>query len=291
MPAPSTSADGAAPARVARISPPRRRPSARRARRTVGAAALVTALCLASGCAGSKLESAKVAKLSYGESAQAAYERALYEFRKDHCPKAEPGFRAVRREFPYSRFAALAELRLADCKFKAKSYAEAIQAYREFVRFRPSHSQVPYARFRIAESYYQQIPSDFFLAPPAYERDQQPTRDALQHLQRFIADYPDDPRVPEANEMVMKAMRMLARHELYVAHFYARRDDHEAVIRRAKTVINAYAGTGLEPEAMALLAHAYDKTGQHAEAREVRETLVARFPTSEEAKAARRRLR
>src|SRR5690606_20256309 len=111
-------------------------------------------------------------------------------------------------EYPYSRFAALAELRVADCLLMQGKHAEAISAYRQFVRGRPSHRQVPFARFKVAEAYYEQMPEDWLLSPPAHERDQGPTRDALQQLRGFIVDYPEDARVPKAQDMVRAALAL-----------------------------------------------------------------------------------
>ncbi|MEM6958939.1 MAG: outer membrane protein assembly factor BamD, partial [Myxococcota bacterium] len=144
--------------------------------------------------------------VAYSEDAQQAYENALEAFRRDNCLDAEPAFRRVRREFPYSRFAALAELRVADCKFKGGQYAEAITAYRQFIRFRPSHSQIEYARFRVAESHYKQIPTEWFFSPPTHERDRQATEDALRQLRRYLLDYPDSERIAEAREMMQRCI-------------------------------------------------------------------------------------
>ncbi len=227
---------------------------------------------------------------SYGETAQQNYAGALAAYRKGDCLEAGPAFRRVRREFPYSRFAALAELRAADCKFEEKEYIEAVSAYRQFVRFRPSHSQVQYARFRIAECYVKQIPDDWFLAPPAHERDQQPARDALRQLRRFILDYPKSNRIPEANKLVVQVLRMLAEHELYVAKFYLRRDAYPATVGRLKTLVTAYQGSGVEAEAMLLLGTTYIKMHKTNEAREVLQKVVADFPKSDEAKEARKAL-
>ncbi|MDH5490880.1 MAG: tetratricopeptide repeat protein, partial [Myxococcales bacterium] len=219
----------------------------------------------------------------YGENAQLAYEEALLDFRDGSCVEAEPVFSRIRREFPYSRYAALAELRLADCKFQAGAYAEAIQAYRQFVRFRPSHDQISYARFRIAAAYFEQIPSDWLLAPPSHERDQAPARDALRQLRRFVLDYPQDARIGEANQMVMRTLRLLARHELYVARFYMGRGAYRGTIGRLRTLLLSYEGSGLEPEALLLLARAHRELGDRDDAREALAELIQRFPESEEA--------
>jgi outer membrane protein assembly factor BamD len=229
--------------------------------------------------------------LEYGEEARSSYERALLEFRRGNCIKAEPAFQEIRREYPYSRFAALSELRIGDCQFKDKSYAEAIETYRTFVRYRPSHAQVPYARFRIAEAHYKQIPREWFLSPPTHERDQTPANQALRYLRRFARDFPADDRIPQVNEMIERTLGVLARHELYGARFYRRLDADGAAIRRLEILLERYDGSGHEAEALLLLGELREDIDQAAAAREAYAELVTRFPESEEAGEARERLR
>jgi outer membrane protein assembly factor BamD len=221
------------------------------------------------------------------DDARSGYERALLDFRRGDCLTAEPMFREIRREFPYSRFAALAELRIGDCQFKNEAYPEAIQTYRQFVRIRPSHKEIPYARFRIAEAYYNQIPGGWFMTPPAAERDQSAARDALIQLRRFVVDYPDDQRVPKANELMEKCMSLLAAHELYVARFYLKRDAYRGVISRLTGLLTAYPGSGVEREALLLLGQVYLKAKEVDAAKETLNQIIQRFPDSGEAKKAR----
>lgn len=225
--------------------------------------------------------------LTYGESAEAAYEAAMADFRDGDCLDAEPAFTKVRREYPYSRFAALAELRIADCKMEQRSFPEAVQAYRQFVRNRPSHREVPYARFKIAEAHFRQIPDDWLLSPPAHERDQGPTQEALRQLRRFILDFPDDERVERAQEMAREALALLARHELYVAEFYLDRDEPLAAVGRLRTLLTAYEGSGVEPEALLLLGRTYLELRDRHQARQAFEQLVERYPRSGYAAQAR----
>lgn len=228
--------------------------------------------------------------LSYGDNAQAAYEAALIELRADNCIEAEPAFRNVRRQYPYSRFAALAELRAADCLFADGKYVEAIQAYRDFARHRPSHSEIPYARFRVAESYIEQIPTDWLLAPPAYERDQSATHEALKQIRRFIADFPDDPFVAKAQKLAKRALRLLAEHELYVADFYRGRDQDSAAAGRLRTLLQSYPDSGLESEALLQLGQTYERLGARNKAIQTYRELVERFPTTSQAEEARSEL-
>lgn len=244
------------------------------------------AVALACGGSGSKAKN-KGGSLRRSDDARTAYERGLLDFRRGDCLAAEPLFREIRREFPYSRFAALSELRIGDCQFKDEKYPEAIQTYRQFVRIRPSHKEIPYARFRIAECYYKQIPGGWFMTPPKSERDQSAARDALIQLRRFIVDYPDDPRVPEAEELMADCMGLLAEHELYVARFYLRRDAYRGVVSRLRGLLASYPGSSSEPDALLLLGEVYLKLDELESAQQALNELVQRFPDSKQASEAR----
>lgn len=245
---------------------------------------LLGVLALSAACGGSG--GTGKSTLDPNDDARTAYEKALLDFRRGDCLSAEPTFREIRREYPYSRFAALAELRVGDCQFKNEAYPEAIQTYRQFVRIRPSHKEIPYARFRIAEAYYNQIPGGWFMTPPSHERDQSAARDALIQLRRFVVDYPDDQRVPDAHKLMEKCMSLLAAHEFYVARFYLKRDAYRGVISRLKGLLAAYPGSGVEPKALLMLGQVYLKTNEVDAARNTLTELVERFPETGEAKKA-----
>lgn len=265
----------------------RRFPSPR-ARFAVTVAALCACLA-AAACGGATSKEATAS--NYADTAQAAYELAMDDFRDEDCMGAEPQFRDVRRKFAYSRFAALAELRLADCGFISGRYTEAISSYRAFVRNRPSHAEVPYARFKVAEAYYEQIPSDLLFLVPGEEKDQSPTRDALRELRRFILDYSEDPRVNRANKMVKAAMTELGKHEFYVAKFYLHRDLYPAAIARLETLIASYPGSSLEPEALRMLGESFLEIGNKARAKQVYQRLLQDYPESSDAKTVRPELK
>lgn len=225
--------------------------------------------------------------LSYGENARRSYRNAYRAFEDRDCLTADPLFRRIRREYPYSRYAALSELRIADCHVIQDQYTEAIRAYRSFIRHRRAHPEVPYASFKIAEAYFRQIPSDFFLSPPPWERDQSPTRNALRQLRRFILDHPDSEYIEEAREMVRDALTLLARHELYVAEFYLGRDHPRAAVGRLRHLLDVYEGSGIEPQALLLLGRVYLRMREVRDARRTFEELVERFPESGFAEQAR----
>jgi outer membrane protein assembly factor BamD len=248
----------------------------------VGAAVWLAA---ATGCGGSAASS-----LNYGDNARHAYADALDSFYDNNCISAEPAFRNVRRQYPYTRFAALAELRVADCLYRDGKYAEAIQSFEQFIRYRPSHLEVPYARFMVALCNYEQIPSEWLLSPPSYEREQHYTQESLRMLRRFVLDFPEDPLAGRAKRMAERAVRLLAAHELYVAKFYIRRDHPEAAVGRLRTLVTTYPGSGYEPEGLMLLGETYLELDKPKEARQAFQELAQQFPKSSYAGKARDRL-
>lgn len=255
--------------------------------RTLYGLALAAALASVAGCGAGQNTRA----LSYGENARRSYENAFHAYEDRDCLTALPLFQRIRSEYPYSRYAALAELRIADCNMIQNQHTEAIRAFRSFVRHRPAHPQVPYARFKIAEAYYRQVPTDFFLSPPPHERDQTPTRNALRQLRRFLLDHPDSEYADEAREMVRGSLALLARHELYVAEFYLGRDRPRAAVGRLRHLLDVYDGSGIEPQALLLLGRVFLHMREVSDARQAFEELIERFPESGYAEQAREFLR
>src|SRR5229473_2829753 len=90
--------------------------------------------------------------------------------------EAEKYFEYVKNKYPYLEAAKTAELRLADSQFEHEKYTEARDAYKNFVKAHPIHPSVDYAAYRAALSFYKEIPSEFFLLPPSFEKDQSQVR-------------------------------------------------------------------------------------------------------------------
>jgi outer membrane protein assembly factor BamD len=227
---------------------------------------------------------------SYAENARLAYEEAMEAFEDDDCITAEPLFRDIRANYPYTRYAALAELREADCLSQEEKYAEAIEIYQRFARVRASHEDVPYARFKAAESQYKQIPTEWFLSPPSHERDVRSARDALKDLRRFLLDFPYDERAAQAQKMEKEVLALLAQHELYVAEFYLKREHPAAAVHRLNYLLETYEGSGYEPHAYLLMGRTLLFMKKRPEAHAAFRELIAKYPQSGSAVQAERYL-
>src|ERR1700691_2869784 len=63
--------------------------------------------------------------LGYTANAKHAYEEAMKEFTAHDWIEAVTAMREVKRKYSYSKYARLAELRIADCDFMQEKYADA----------------------------------------------------------------------------------------------------------------------------------------------------------------------
>lgn len=254
-------------------------------RRSVAAFVLLSAVLPA--CASTQSNRPAV---TYQDEAHQAYERAMQRFRDEEWPEALEGFRAVHHDFSTSRWGSLAELRVADVQFRQEQYTEALAAYRAWLRYHASSSESVHAHFMIARCYVAQMPDDWFLVPPSFERDLSSVHDAQGALSRFIRDYPEATQLAEARRLLRDVRLVLARHELYVAEFYVTRERYPAAINRLLGVVGNYSGTGLEAQTLLQLGELYLRTDQQPRARGAFESLLEDHPASPQVEAARRYL-
>lgn len=225
---------------------------------------------------------------SYQGTARFRYEQGLEAFRDGNFLEAIQQFTIVKNRFAYSQYAALAELRIADSFYEQAKYVESIDAYRTFVQRRPNHAEVPYAMFRVGESYFKQRPSDFFLFPPSYEKDLGTTKDALRAYQAYISRFPDDPRVPQARAQVLECRRTLADYELFVARFYIGRERPTSARGRLEVVVADFEDvTDRWADGARLLIDVYRALEDEEKARQVAIALIEKQPASSEADEAR----
>lgn len=214
---------------------------------------------------------------SYTDAAEYLYEKGVKSLNGGDYLSATELLTQVKNRYAYSKYAALAELRLADALVMQDRTMEAVEDYRAFMRNRPRHSDVPYAMWRVADCYYREIPKDRFFLPPAYEKDQGPTRDALRNLEAFVRRFPDDEHVPEAKKRIETCLRSLAAYELYVADFYYKSEHFPASRYRLEGVLKDFPKlSGVWEEAANKLLDVYGKLDMKAEADALKSELANR---------------
>ncbi len=212
------------------------------------------------------------------KDAQENYEAGV-ELLKDHSyPEAAKFFEFVKKSFPFSKYAALSDLRLADAKFDQNEFSAAADAYAEFTKLHPAHEEVDYAEYRIALSHFRDAPGNFFLFPPAYEKDEREVVKAKNALEKFLQAHPDSKRAGDARKLLADVNTRLAKHEWYVGEYYFKRRRWAGAAGRYETLVEKYPGSREEPEALLKLARAYLAMDEKHRARTALQKLVVKHP-------------
>ena len=224
------------------------------------------------------------------DPARRAYYAGMRELADGDYVKATTLFQTVAASPRHVKYAALAKLRLGDALFFQGRYAEATEVFRGFVQQHNADPNMPYARFKVAESYYERLPGEWFASPPAHEFDQTTAIQAEAELKGFVGAFPTSVYAPKAREMLEQARKMLFEHEMYAVDFYDDRDKWQAVAWRLRDAIDAYPEIGLKDDLVWRMSMAWDKVGDRTETARSLGLYVSKFPTGKRIEAAKSRL-
>lgn len=166
--------------------------------------------------------------------------------------------------YPYSYYATPAELLEADILFLQENYVEAAAAYMVFRDFHPKHEKQPYVIYRIAESYYKQIPDTF-------DRDLEGAVEAIRYYQEMLEKFPTNEYSKDAKEKIRYCNEMLHSKEQYVADFYFKTKNFSAAQWRYLDILETFKNTKLRQHSIIKLVESsiqlkeFDKCIGHAD--------------------------
>lgn len=195
----------------------------------------------------------------------------------DRYQAAIQRYTEVKNKFPYSSYAVLSELAIADAQYKNADYAEAQVSYQNFRELHPTHPKIDYVVFRIGMSYFQQLPETF-------DRDVTLANDAIYNFNDLIKRFPRSDYYADAQEYRRKAFTMLNEKELYIADFYFKHEQYDSALLRYESSINKYPGFGLEPRSLMGAIKSARYLNDDDKVKEYTDTLLSKFGESDEAK-------
>lgn len=156
-----------------------------------------------------------------------------------------------RSRYPYSKFAAEAELLQADSFYQSGRYPEAIATYDAFLAKYPKHPEAAFALYRSALCIDQQ-------SPEASDREQQFAQRALETYSEFIEDFPDHEKVALAKERVSVLRKRIAGQTLFIARFYWKKDLYPSALTRYLEILERFPMyPEMRKEALERIAKAY----------------------------------
>ncbi len=211
---------------------------------------------------------------------EALYKRAAELEKDERYEESLAKYEELRNRFPYSKLSIEAELNVAGIYYKREEFSLAASTYNNFRELHPTHLQIPFVTYQIGNSY-------FYNLPGTIDRDISDSKSAIKEFESLVRKYPTYENAKDAQEKTAKCYEMLAEKEVYIAHFYFTREKFQSSMRRFEHVLKIRSSDKLKRTAYYNAGVSALEIGERSKAKEYLQTLVQRFPTSEEADQAR----
>ena len=169
---------------------------------------------------------------------------------------AVESFQMIKDRYPYSKYATLAELKMADALYQTQEYDAAYDAYDEFGRLHPKHNQMPYVLYQKGMCHFIQMKSN--------DRDQSHTVKAKEEFERLIRQFPRDNYAHRARKNIRKCLIFLAENELVVGRFYFKMGKYRAALARYAYIVENYPDMGQYNEALEYISRCKAKLAEEA---------------------------
>ena len=200
----------------------------------------VVAMLLFSGC------SLFFDSKSDEKTAQELVNDGMEAFNRQRYRSAIESFDKLKDWYPFSKYAILAELKIADAHFYLGEYEAAIVAYESFENLHPRNEATPYVIFQRGLSYIEQLDT--------IDRDQTAAKKAFETFNRLKKTYPTSEYTAQADNYIRLSLKNMASHEFYVAEYYFKNKHYKAAVLRFRTVVAGYPDVGLTQKALEYIA-------------------------------------
>lgn len=175
--------------------------------------------------------------------AEVLYKEALQLMDDGHYLKAIDKLNSIKSRHPYSYYAKHAELLQADILFKQENFVESAAAYILFKDFHPKYKKMGYVVWRIAESYFYQLPS-------SSDRDLNSGYEAIKYYDELLKRYSSSKFVKDAKERMKTCQKMIEDKDQYIADFYFRTEVYDAAVYRYLDILKNYKTKKLREHSM-----------------------------------------
>ena len=203
-------------------------------------------LLVLTGCSSVQDRIDKFLGVDEGDSAQELAWDGMDAYENGKYLKAIEKFQKLKDFYPFSKYAILAELKIADAHYQREEYEEAIFEYENFEGLHPRNEAIPYVIYQIGRSYYDQIDTT--------DRDQTSARKALEAFQRLTKQFPEDQYARRSEEHISKCLKSLAGHTYLIGVFYYKTKHYKAALHRFMSIISDYPDVGYHQQALQYIA-------------------------------------
>lgn len=213
----------------------------------------------------------------------------LYEAGKAHQDRgnydlAIESYDKLQSRYPFSPQAQDAQLETAFSYHKLGEPDASIAATEDFLKANPRHPRADYAYYLkglVNQDRYSSL-LDKVMKRDIADLDPTAMETAFNDFKIMIRRYPDSEYVDDARQRMVYLRNSLARHELRVAEYYVKRGAWVAVANRCQFMLEKYDRADSMPNALALLARAYQELGAEESRLETLSVLNQNFPETAE---------
>ncbi len=162
--------------------------------------------------------------------------------------------------YPFGPYSHQAQVSLIYAYYMARDSASAISAADRFIRQNPNHQDVDYAyymkgliNFTSEVGFFKEL-----LSADLSQRDASTARQAFNDFAELLRKFPESEYAKDARQRMLFLRNRLASYELHVAQFYMKRQAYIAAANRAQYIVENYPKTTSVPDALVVMATAYD---------------------------------
>ena len=215
------------------------------------------------------------------------FDQAIKDIEHGRYETARISLQTMMNTYESSEYMAKAKLAVADSWYReggSNGLAQAEAEYKDFQLFYPQMEEAAEAQNRICDIHYKEMDKS--------DRDWTQTVQAESECRTLIVQYPNSKFVPQAAQRLREIQESLAEHEFVVGDYYWKRDMNPAAANRLNAVVDQYPLYSKAGEALYEAGDAYSKMGPRyrKNAAEMFDRIVADYPLSNRADAAKKRL-
>ena len=221
----------------------------------------------------SKKEASVSSTPSTQEEAIKVYEEGLKSLEDGQYFYARKKFDQSESLLPQTQWAAKSALMSSYCLYSMNFYDEAILNLKRFIKTYPADTNIDYAHYLIAISYYEQILDE--------DKDIGPLVLSKKTIEDFLKKYPNTDYAMDLKFKLDLIINQLAAKELSIARYYIKNEKWIPAINRLKVIVEKYDKTIFIEEALFRLVEIYYRIGLDDEAKAAASMLGYNYNSSE----------
>ena len=221
----------------------------------------------------SKKEASVSSTPSTQEEAIKVYEEGLKFLEDGQYFYARKKFDQSESLLPQTQWAAKSALMSSYCLYSNNFYDEAILNLKRFIKTYPADTNIDYAHYLIAISYYEQILDE--------DKDIGPLVLSKKTIEDFLKKYPNTDYAMDLKFKLDLIINQLAAKELSIARYYIKNEKWIPAINRLKVVVEKYDKTIFIEEALFRLVEIYYRIGLEDEAKAAASMLGYNYNSSQ----------